>query len=123
MKKLLACILSFMISSTAIADVAHIRLNITNPVKENTYFVCLYEIGCLSIRAGNRGKVFAAMPANMGNILKIVIVDFNTMRMYRQTNVPSCQVNLREHQTLTISGQLVVNHSIPHINNLHCSMK
>lgn len=123
MKKLFACLLSVMICSTAIADVAHIRINITNPVKDNTYFLCLYGIGCLSIRAGNHGKVFPAMPSDMGNILKIVITDFNTMRMYRQTNVPSCQVKLQEHQTLTISGQLVINHSIPHINNLHCSVR
>jgi hypothetical protein len=101
---------------------AQLNIKISNPVKENKYFLCLYSIGCLSIRAGNHGKVFPVIPTDIGNIQKIVITDVSNMRMHMQPSVKSCNVVIKPDQKLTISGQLIVKNSTPYINNLRCSV-
>ncbi len=124
MKKLIAVILSLVLCSPVFAaDFAKLNIKISNPVKENKYFLCLYGIGCLSIRAGNNGKVFPVMPTtDMGNIQKIVITDVSNMSMHLQSNDKSCNVVVNKNQRLTITGQLVVKNNKPYINRLHCSL-
>jgi hypothetical protein len=124
MKKALIALLTLALSSPIHAgDFAKLSVKISDPVKENKYFLCLYGIGCLSIRAGNRGKEFPVMPTtDIGNIQKMVVTDVSNMSMHMQASDKSCAVVVNKNQHLTISGQLVVKNSVPYIQNLHCHL-
>lgn len=111
------CLLMF---SSAFADGAALQIRIKDPVKQNQYFLCLYGIGCLSIKAGNHGKVFRVPAMDMGNILKLVITDTSDMSMYTQASAPSCDVKLTDGQVMTIEGELVVERAGPRIKHLGC---
>lgn len=122
MKKFIASILAMaMFSPVFAADTAKLSIRISNPVKENKYFLCLYGIGCLSIRAGNHGKVYPIMAStDLGNIQKMVVTDVTDMQMHAQPTSKSCEIVLQKNQRVTITGQLVVKNKTPYINNLHC---
>lgn len=124
MKRIIAVLLScMMIAPVMAADYAKLKLHISDPVKENKYFLCLYGIGCLSIRAGNHGKVYPIMPdTDIGNIRKIVVTDVSNMSMHLQPSAQSCNIVAAKNQHITISGQLVVKNHTPYINNLHCTV-
>lgn len=124
MKKLLAMLSCLLLSSSVFAaDYAMVKVHIADPIKENKYFICLYNVGCLSIRAGDNGKVFPMMAQDIGNIEKFVITDVSdNMRMYTTPSNNSCDVQVNGGQTLTVSGQLVVTSAGPTIKNLHCSV-
>lgn len=121
MKKIIALMLSVaLISPIYAAEVAQLKINIKDASRENKYFLCLYGVGCLSIHAGNRGKIFPIVPIDIGNMTKMVITDAENMAMYTQPNVDSCNVVLKSNQRLTISGQLVIKNNMPHIDHLAC---
>lgn len=123
MKTFIATLISFLMMHTAFAsDHANLNIKISNPVSENKYFLCLYSIGCLSIKAGNHGKVFHVMPTDIGNIRKIVIADVSNMQMHLQPSAKSCNIKVDKDQKLTITGQLIVKNNTPYINNLHCAV-
>lgn len=123
MKKFIALIFVLAMSSSVFAaDVGKLKINISSPVKNNKYFLCLYSIGCLSIHAGNHGKTFPVAPStDIGNIRKIVVADVSNMRMHTQASSQSCNVKIEKGQQLIISGQLSVKNNVPYISNLHCS--
>ena len=123
MKKLILSILALTLSSGLFAaDFAKVKIRITNPVHENKYFLCLYNVGCMSINAGNRGRQFPMMAQDIGNIEKFVVTDVTDMSMHMTTSNNSCNVQVSGGQTLTISGQLEMVNSQPIIKNLHCSV-
>lgn len=123
MKKLLAALCMLLLSNSIFAaDVAMVKVHIADPIAENKYFICLYNVGCLSIRAGDNGKAFPMMPQDIGNIEKFVVTDVTDMSMYTTPSNNSCNVQVNAGQTLTVSGQLVVAKSGPVIKNLRCSV-
>lgn len=123
LKKLLFVLAISAISiQSAFADITKIKINITDPVKANTYFACIYGVGCLSIKAANQGKVFASDPVDLSNMLKFVIANGETMQIYTQPIDSSCTGIAGKNQTLTISGKLVVTKSGPVVKNLHCNI-
>lgn len=121
MKKILIAVLGLVMMSSVYADdFAKLSIKISAPVKNNSYFLCLYGVGCLNATSGSRGKEFGISPFDMGNITKIVITDSNTMRMYEQPNPDSCNVTVKSDQKLTITGTLQVKNATPYISNLQC---
>ncbi len=123
MKKILTFIALIVMLSPAFADdAAHLKISIRDAVQSNRYYLCLYGIGCLSIKNGSNGKVFPIMPIDMGNIEKMVITDTNNMQMYTQDSVKSCDVKVNTGDKMTISGDLVVTGNGPVIKGLRCSV-
>ena len=119
MKKLILMILSLSLILFNTAHSAEIRLNITSPVKNTHYFLCIYGEGCINI--ANHSKSFPLNPIDMGNIRKFAITDMTNMKMYTQDSNPSCHFKVKDNQTVKISGNLVVKNSTPYINNLRCN--
>lgn len=123
MKKILTFIaLLVMLSPAYAGDAAQLKISIRDAVQTNRYYLCLYGVGCLSIKNGDKGKVFPIMPIDMGNIVKMVITDSDNMQMYTQANVPSCSVKVNTGDKMTISGDLVVTGNGPVIKGLRCSV-
>lgn len=120
MKKLLVAILSLVLMTSAFADDAKLRMKISGPINNNRYFLCVTGIGCVSILAGDKGKIF---PLDPGTIQKIFTVDASNMSVHQQGLPASCNVNVNDNQTLTVSGTLVQQgNGHVQISNLHCSV-
>lgn len=124
MKKLLAVVVSIALLSTACfaddGDGAKLRMRISGPINDNRYFLCVSNIGCVSILAGNRGKVY---PMEEGNVDRIFTVDSSNMRMFNQPLPASCNVKVNSGQTMTVSGTLLPQGgSRVILSNLHCSV-
>ncbi|EKD72804.1 MAG: hypothetical protein ACD_45C00583G0002 [uncultured bacterium] len=121
MKKFILSFLLLMTSTIAIAGgQIDLSLKITDPIKANRYFICLYGIGCLSLHATESHRVFSMAPIDMNNIKKIVIADLADKRLYFQPIDPSCQVDLHANQKITVAGELSVKNNVPVIEKLHC---
>ena len=121
MKKMIFSFALFIFSLTTHAEnQARLNIKINDSTPGNKHFLCLYGIGCLSIHAGNRGKVFPINPIDMNNIRKVAIADLQSRKLHLQLNDPSCQVDVHANQTVTVAGELVVKNNVRQINHLHC---
>lgn len=120
MKKLFLVLTLLVVNFSAFAlDIATLRMDIKGPVNDNRYFLCLPNMGCMSILAGNRGKGF---PVNPGKVQNIMAADMKTRHMDVQPLPASCNVSLRENQTLIIKGNLITKPNRVNISNLHCRL-
>jgi hypothetical protein len=100
-----------------------ITLKIANPVQDNTYFVCLPNIGCLSILAANRGKEFPLFGKDMANIRKIFILNRKTGTMSMQALDASCQIEIANNQMLILSGKLKLLNEKFSLTEMQCNIK
>ena len=126
MKKFLSSMLIALVCIQAVpmayaASVANIRIKVTGALKDNRYFLCLPNVGCLSILAGEKGKVFPVFqPVQMSNIFVTNVTDFS---VFAQGLPDSCNVTVDDKKTLTISGHITTGpqNSVV-INQLRCSV-
>ncbi|HLB42863.1 MAG TPA: hypothetical protein VJN02_08470 [Gammaproteobacteria bacterium] len=123
MKKMI--VLSLLIlSSIQLAyatDTANIKIKIAGPINDNRYFMCIRNVGCLSIRAAKHGKIFpVARSVEMDNIY---LVNLKNNQLYSQGLPNSCNITIKPQQTVTISGKLSSgpNNSV-RINQLNCAI-
>ncbi len=104
MKKLILFVLCTAFFTTVYADdTAKLNIKIADPVKANSYFLCLAGTGCFSIKAANNGKIFPIIPTDLGNITQFVILDGSTLELYRQPTNASCNIQMTDDQKETIS--------------------
>jgi hypothetical protein len=124
MKRFLFSLLCLSLIHTAAyaEDYAKLSIHIADPVKTNKYFLCVYGVGCLSIKKGNQGVSYVIPPMDVGNIEKFVITNGDNMQVFMQPTDKSCDVKVSNGQKLTISGQMVVHNDTPSINKLHCQV-
>jgi hypothetical protein len=103
-------------------DTAKIKIKISGAVRDNRYFLCLPNIGCLSILAATtKGRIYPIIHAiEMDNMF---VADMNDSSIHRQGLPPSCNVTVKTNQTITIYGNITKgrNESI-HVNRLRCSV-
>lgn len=101
---------------------ANVKIKLSGAINDNRYFLCLPNVGCLSIKAAQKGKVYPfPNDINMG---KVFITDrSNQYRVSPQSIASSCQTTVKTDQTVTITGNLAVqkDKSIQ-INQLRCSV-
>lgn len=123
MKKLLILLVSLsLLTSVHASDAAKIKINISGTTRDNTYFLCLPTVGCLSILAAKKGKVFPVMhPVQMSNIY---VTNTKNFRVYAQGRPTSCNVTVDPKRTITISGKLSVNtkNNVVRVNQMRCSV-
>lgn len=122
MKKLLVTvILSLLAASTVYADdTANIKIKINGAINDNRYFLCIPDVGCLSMLAAKKGKVFPMYrDVDMNTIF---VTNITNNRLYNQGLPKSCQVKVATKQTITISGQLYTGPDQVSIKQLKCSV-
>lgn len=120
MKKYLILVLTILLIGPSFAeDTANIRINISGSTNNNHYFLCLPNIGCLSIKAGQQGKVFPFYhPIEMQSIY---VTNIETLRVNGMGLPTSCSGTVQPGHTITFAGNIAhgPNQSI-YINNLRC---
>jgi hypothetical protein len=118
MKKLL--VLAGM--QTAFADgAANIKIRLNGTAGDNRYFICLPNVGCLSVLAAERGKVYPIFqPITLGNIF--ILDASNHYRLSPQAGTQSCNITVNTGQTVTISGNITKNGQIVRVGQLHCAV-
>jgi hypothetical protein len=108
MKRAISLILSLLCLQTAIAspaDTANIRIKVTGAVSDNTYFLCLPNVGCLSILAAQKGKIYSIPGQLRVDGIFVTDVDHN-FRVTPEGLPSSCDVTVQPSQTVTISGHI-----------------
>lgn len=125
MKKLLlvaALLLSSLNPAFADDAAANIKIRINGAIHDNTYFLCLPDLGCLSIMAAKKGKIYPVY--RNFDMNTIFITDTNDMQVYAQGLPKSCDVAVKTNQTITISGTLTVGaDKRAHVQQLRCSVQ
>jgi hypothetical protein len=101
-------------------NLAKLRLNISGIQRQQPHFLCIYGVGCLNLLSYNLQKTLNIYASDMTNVKKVVIADMKSKRMYFQPLAESCNVTLKENQTITIMGTLISNTSNPYIADMHC---
>jgi hypothetical protein len=124
MKKLLMLMIASIIciQSVHADDTANIRIKINGAMKDNRYFLCMPNIGCLSILAAQKGKVFPVYHSIEMN--SIYVADLNNHFQISPQGLPhSCDVTVDTKKTITISGNITggSNHTV-RVSQLHCSV-
>ncbi len=123
MKKLLIALMAVTCMQVAVADdAAKIKIRISGAAHDNRYFLCLPNVGCLSILAAARGKVYPIYRPVEISGLYVTDVN-NNFRVTSQGLPNSCDVTVQPNQTITISGKIsVIQNNTAMINGLHCSV-
>jgi hypothetical protein len=122
MRKLLFILLFLAIPAAYADETAHLKINISGSTPDNRYFLCLPDVGCLSIDVAAKGKVYQFY--NPIPVESIYLLDTaNAYRVYPEGLPASCKVTAQPNQTVTISGHIVKNaHSQVRLEGLHCSV-
>lgn len=123
MKKIIISFLLILscIQAAYALDTVNIKIQIAGALNDNRYFMCIRNIGCLSIRAAKQGKVFSMMRTfEMDNIY---IVNLKNNQLYSQGLPNSCSIAIKPQQTITISGKLSAGpNDSARIDQLRCSV-
>lgn len=127
--KSLLCVLVALVAllalQTACADTtgtANIRIRITGAASDNADFLCLPNVGCLSILAAQKGKIYPLFNQIEMDGIFITDVDHN-FRVTPEGLPKSCDVTVQPHQTITISGRLLAGpNQSTRIDGLHCTV-
>ncbi len=123
MKKLFILLVALTLIPVAMADsAANIKIKMKGAVHNNRYFLCLPDVGCLSVLAAKKGKVYPIFhPIQMSNIY---VMDVNNnFKVFTQGLPSSCNVTVQQNQSITISGNITpgAKNSVI-VNQLHCSV-
>ena len=124
MKKFLVLLLTLGCMQFAYADndpTANIKIKISGAVKDNRYFLCVPNIGCLSILAAQKGRIYPIYhPIEMD---KMYVANLQNFRLHSQGLPSSCNVTVNTNQTITIYGKLITgSNNTVLVNNLRCSL-
>lgn len=123
MKRLIVIALALFSMQMAFADgTANINIKLKGALNDNRYFLCLPNIGCLSVLAAKHGKVYPVI--RDFTVRGIFIADASqSLRVSPQVMPASCNVSVKENQTITIAGSIVpgLNNTVV-VKNLHCSV-
>ena len=103
------------------ASAAHINIKISSSVKDNRYFLCLPSVGCLSIRAAQRGKVFQVY--RDVSIKALFVTNIANLRVQRISLPASCAVTVEPNQTITIYGKILSGKNQVQIQQLRCTLR
>ena len=101
-------------------NAANVSVKMTGPTHNNRYFLCLYDVGCMSMEKAAQQNKFSISSGTMKNLLKIAVTDTKTMQVYTQPISHSCQVEVDKNQTVNITGSLSVDGDTVRINQLEC---
>lgn len=122
MKKFfIALLILFAMQFTYADDAANIKIRMTGAMNDNSYFLCLPNIGCLSILAGNKGKVYPVFHSFTLSNIYITNVD-DRFRVSDQGLPASCNITVNTNQTLVVHGHIEKIANNIYVRNLHCTI-
>lgn len=106
----------------AFADSAtKIKIKLNGNTSQNQYFLCLPSVGCLSVLAAQKGKVYPIF--HEVNMSQIYITDRSNYRVTPQTSASSCNTTVNTNQTVTVSGNITVaKDGGVRVNQLRCAI-
>ncbi len=118
---ILATVGCIQFASAADMNAANVSIKISGALADNRYFLCLPDVGCLSIHAAaKKGKVYPVF--HSFDMEKIFVANLNTYRIYPQGLPDSCNVTVNPNQTLTIYGNLVTKADQTRVEKLRCTV-
>jgi hypothetical protein len=123
MKRILLLIITLFLSTQFVfADNAtKIKIKLNGSTAQNQYFLCLPDVGCLSVLAAQKGKVYPIFRSV--DMSQIYITDRNNYRVSPQASNSSCNTTVNTNQTVTVSGNITVaKDGGVRVNQLHCSI-
>ena len=104
MKKLLGIICLICSIQPVFADhTAKLQIKVAGTSQNNTYFLCVNHNGCMSMHAAAHGRSF---PVDPGKVTRIYMVNAKNLQMIRQAIPSSCNIDIKENQTITVSGKI-----------------
>lgn len=107
--------------SYASSETANIYIKISGALADNRYFLCIPNIGCLSILAAERGKIYPVI--HPFKLYALYITNLDNARVYYEGLPSSCQGTIDTNKSVRIYGRLSqgANKSIL-IRGLHCTI-
>lgn len=118
-KLLLGFLLLSTLATASYADTANIRMRINGATSDNRYFLCIPNVGCLSIARGDAGKVYPFYnDVRMRNLFLTNLQNFEVSAMGLP---PSCNVTVKTGETLAIHGTIRTANRTAYIANLYCT--
>lgn len=104
------------------SDTANIHMRIAGATPDNRYFLCLQGVGCLSILAGDEGKIYPIYQSIVMDNIYVTDVAQN-YRVSGQGLPASCDVTVNPGQTLNVGGELTpMSNGSTAIEGLHCQV-
>lgn len=123
MKKLLLLLILITITQTSFGvETANIRMNISGATYDNRYFLCMPDIGCLSILAANHGKIYPIM--HSFTVEGMFLSNVDNFKVYPIPLPPSCRTSVETNQTLIIRGHIVTGPlGAAYVSQLNCRIQ
>lgn len=98
---------------------ANIVIRMSGVPADNRYFLCIPNVGCLSILVAREGKIYPVF--HRFSLKQIFITDTSQFyRVFAQNPPKSCQINVNRNQTVIISGNIIKHNGRVFIQNLYC---
>ena len=108
-----------LLSSAFAGNAAMVNIKISGAFKKNQYFLCLKNVGCLSLLAAQKGRIYSIMhPIEMGSMY---ILDVGSFHIINQGFPRSCHGTVGINKTVTITGKINGSENL-HIDDLNCSI-
>ncbi|RDI44550.1 hypothetical protein [Aquicella lusitana] len=126
MRKFLILVLALALgcmqfANAAETDAANIKIKIAGATSDNRYFMCMEGIGCLSILAAQKGKVYPIFHSFNMDYIYIANLEDN-FRLSKQGLPKSCDTTVNTNQTVTIYGKIQAKNGAVYVQNLHCTV-
>ncbi len=118
MRILFGIIIAILSTSIFAANDANLKIRVAGTGKNNSYFLCVSGVGCVSMYAAEHGKSY---PLNPGQIQRIYMVNRSNLRSYFQPLPASCNVTVNSNQTLIVKGRMVRSYNT-RIEHLECAV-
>jgi hypothetical protein len=98
------------------ASLPKVHIKIINTIKGQNFALCL-SASCYVMTAAHKPVIMDGATVD-----SIMMANMGTLQMYRQTIPSSCNVTVKDHQTITVSGKLVEKSAGVYVDNLKCSV-
>lgn len=105
-----------MFAADQAAQLPKLHMRIINTLRNQQFALCLSET-CYVLSDHQKEIALADNDVN-----SVVMTNMGNMQMYTQVLPESCKVNVKNNQTLTVSGKLVAKEQAVFLNDMKCSV-
>lgn len=103
-------------ATPADASLPKVHIKIVNTIKGQNFALCL-SASCYVMSAAHKPVVMDG-----ARVDSIIMTNMGTLQMYRQDIPQSCNVTVKDNQTITVTGKLTEKAAGVVVNNLRCSV-
>ncbi|MBA3661523.1 MAG: hypothetical protein H0W64_07335 [Gammaproteobacteria bacterium] len=109
----------FTLSASPLETV-QIRIKINGNFKDNRYFLCIPNVGCLSMKAAAAGKTYPIF--HPIEIRGLFVTNMQTKQVQALSTPLSCRVKADPGQSLIITGNLSQAGTKTQVTSLRCNL-